>query len=151
VQGGSVVKYLDLPPVWLALAAALVWMSRGIVTVGTSALQWAGAAMIVVGLALMLAAVITMTRARTTVIPHRQPAALVTQGIFVRTRNPIYLGDVLLLTGLCLYWQAPLGLATVPVFIWWITRHFITAEEARLHAAFCTAFEEYARRVRRWL
>ncbi|WP_386681145.1 methyltransferase family protein [Loktanella sp. R86503] len=144
-------KYFDLPPVWLALAAAVVWASRSVVTAGGAALQWAGIALVAAGLALMLAAVITMTRARTTVIPHRQPDALVTQGIFARTRNPIYLGDVLLLTGLCLWWQAPLGLATVPVFTIWITTHFITAEEARLHAAFGTAFTDYTKAVRRWV
>ena len=144
-------KYLDLPPVWLALAAAVVWASRSIVTLGSVGLQWAGIALVAAGLALMLAAVITMTRARTTVIPHRQPHALVTQGVFARSRNPIYLGDVLLLTGLCLWWQAPLGLATVPIFAAWINVHFITAEEARLHAAFGPTFEEYTRRTRRWL
>lgn len=144
-------KYLDLPPVWLALAAAVVWASRSIVTMGAAGLQWAGIALVAAGLALMLAAVITMTRADTTVIPHRQPHALVTQGIFARTRNPIYLGDVLLLTGLCLWWQAPLGLATVPVFAIWISAHFITAEEARLQAAFGASFTEYTKVVRRWL
>ncbi|WP_394152767.1 methyltransferase family protein [Loktanella salsilacus] len=144
-------KYFDLPPVWLALAAAVVWASRSVVTAGGAALQWAGIALVAAGLALMLAAVITMTRARTTVIPHRQPDALVTQGIFARTRNPIYLGDVLLLTGLCLWWQAPLGLATVPIFAIWISTHFIAAEEARLHAAFGTAFTEYTKAVRRWV
>lgn len=143
-------KYLDLPPFYLLACAALVWASRAIVTAGFGSLHLLGNLLIAVGLMLMLAAVVTMTQARTTVIPHRDPSALVTDGIFALTRNPIYLGDALVLTGLCLRWDAPLGLGLVPVFIWWITHHFITAEEARLRAAFGPAFDNYAQRVRRW-
>ena len=144
-------KYIDLPPVWLALAAAGVWASRLIWTAGTPLLQGAGTLLVALGLILMLIAAVTMTLARTTVIPHRNPQALVTHGIFRLTRNPIYLGDALVLTGLCLRWQAPLGLVLVPAFIWWITRHFIHAEEVRLRAAFGPQFAQYATRVRRWV
>ena len=144
-------KYLDLPPLWLALAAAGVWVSRGIWIAGTPLLQVAGTALVVLGVILMIVAAATMTAARTTVIPHRQPQALVAHGIFALTRNPIYLGDALLLFGLCLRWQAPLGLILVPVFVWWITRHFILAEEARLRAAFGAQFAQYATRVHRWV
>ena len=144
-------KYLDLPPVWLALAAVGVWLSRSVWTASTPFTQAAGTALVLLGLILMGVAVVTMMRARTTVIPHRQPQALVAHGIFGLTRNPIYLGDALLLAGLCLRWQAPLGLILVPVFVWWITRHFILPEEARLRAAFGPAFTQYATQVRRWV
>ena len=144
-------KYLDLPPVWLALAAFGAWISRAVWTAGTPLTQGVGTVLVLLGLGLMAVAAATMMRARTTVIPHRQPQALVAHGIFALTRNPIYLGDALLLTGLCLRWQAPLGLILVPVFVWWITRHFILAEEARLRAAFGPEFTQYATRVRRWV
>ena len=144
-------KYLDLPPVWLALATVGAWFSQSIWTAGTPLTAGAGTALVLLGLVLMAVAVVTMARARTTIIPHRKPQALVTHGVFGLTRNPIYLGDALLLTGLCLRWQAPLGLILVPVFVWWITRHFILPEEARLRAAFGAAFTQYATRVRRWV
>ncbi len=144
-------KTLDLPPLWLALAAFGAWVSRSFWTAGTPWLQLMGTGLILLGLLLMAVAVFTMTLSRTTVIPHRKPTALVTGGIFALTRNPIYLGDVLVLAGLCLRWQAPLGLILVPVFGIWIARHFIHGEEARLHAAFGGAFAEYATRVRRWV
>ena len=144
-------KYLDLPPVWLALAAFGAWISRAVWTAGTPLTQGVGTALVMVGLGLMAVAAVTMMRARTTVIPRRQPQALVAHGIFALTRNPIYLGDALLLTGLCLRWQAPLGLILVPVFAGWITRRFIQPEEARLRATFGPDFAEYEMTVRRWL
>ena len=89
--------------------------------------------------------------ARTTVIPRRNPAALVTGGVFRLTRNPIYLGDAALLTGAILWWDAPAALPLVPAFVWLITRRFIRDEEARLRAAFGADFDRWAARVRRWL
>ncbi|KQI68553.1 hypothetical protein AN189_09585 [Loktanella sp. 3ANDIMAR09] len=144
-------KRIDLPPVWLALCAMGVWLSRGIWTAGTAVTVGIGTALIVLGIVMMAIAVVTMARRHTTVMPHREPSALVSHGIFAWSRNPIYLADAIVLVGLCLRWQAPLGLLLVPVFIWWITRHFIAAEEARLRAAFGTAFVHYAQRTRRWL
>ena len=51
----------------------------------------------------MLVAAIQFRKMRTTIHPHNQPAALITGGIYQRTRNPIYIGDLGILTGLCLY------------------------------------------------
>jgi protein-S-isoprenylcysteine O-methyltransferase Ste14 len=103
------------------------------------------------GLVLMLLAVIEMRKFRTTVLPHMQAAHLVTSGIFKRTRNPIYLGDALLLAGFCLRWEAVLALPLVPLFVWVIERRFILAEEARLARKFGNAYGSYMRNTRRWI
>ena len=83
----------------------------------------------------MVLTVSEMRRARTTPIPHMQPSALVTGGIFGRSRNPIYLDEALVLAGLCLRWGWP-ALILVPLFAAVITDRFIRAEEARLHDGF---------------
>ena len=142
-------KWIDIPPVWLLVFAVLTWFSRAVVSAGLPG--WLGTALVFVGLALMVAAVAEMMRKRTTPIPHMQPNALAQGGIFGLSRNPIYLGDALILAGLALRWDAPVGLILVPVFMWVITQRFIHAEEARLHAAFPDEFPRYAERVRRWL
>jgi protein-S-isoprenylcysteine O-methyltransferase Ste14 len=80
-----------------------------------------------------------------------EPDALVTTGVFARTRNPIYLGDAAILAGLVLFWQAWPSLVLVPLFVWLITDRFIRPEEERLHARFGVRFEQWAQRTRRWL
>ena len=110
-----------------------------------------GAALVLAGLGLMLAAVAAMARARTTVIPHRAPSAQVTGGVFAWSRNPIYLGDVLILTGAILWLDAALALPLVAAFAWLIQRRFILPEEARLKAGFGAAYADWSARVRRWI
>ena len=146
-----VMKWIDLPPIWLLGFAVLTWASRGVVQSGTPGLVLLGSGLVVAGLITMVLAIWTITQARTTVIPHRQPDALVTSGIFGWSRNPIYLGDAMILAGLSLRWDAPLGLLLVPVFMWVILTRFIRPEEDRLRTAFGTAFTDYASQTRRWI
>lgn len=111
-----------------------------------------GVCLILAGLAFILIAVIQMRRHKTTIIPHRDPDAMVTTGMFSQTRNPIYLGDAFVLTGFLFYWQSHLpALILVPAFMWVITVRFIKAEEARLQQAFGEAFTQYCETTRRWL
>lgn len=146
-------KWIDLPPVWLALFLVLSWAISRLLPwpVLGDAGAVAGAALAGLGLLLMAWAVLVMAQARTTVIPHRTASALVTQGPFALSRNPIYLGDAMVLTGAALWWDSVLSLLLVPVFMSLISRRFIQAEEDRLERAFGPAFTLWAGRVRRWL
>ncbi|MEM7378152.1 MAG: isoprenylcysteine carboxylmethyltransferase family protein [Pseudomonadota bacterium] len=91
--------------------------------------------------------------ARTTVDP-RQPdraSTLVTEGVFARSRNPMYLGVV----GILLAWAVTLGsvlaLLGPVVFVAYITRFQIVPEEAALRSRFGAVYAQYCGRVRRWL
>lgn len=141
----------DYPPIWLAAALALSWGSGWLWPLGVPGGQAVGAALLLGGLALMLAAAVQMALHRTTIIPHRQPSALVTRGVFALTRNPIYLGDAAVLLGAILWWRALLALPLLPAFVWIITRRFILPEEARLRRGFGPTFETWAARTPRWL
>lgn len=144
---------IDLPPLWLALFAALAWAQAKVLPVGGLG-AWgdpAGAVLIGAGLVLMAAAFVEFRRHRTTVVPHREASALVTTGVYRLSRNPIYLADALVLAGLCLRWDALAGLVLVPAFATVIARRFIAPEEARLAARFGSAFEAWAVCTRRWL
>lgn len=142
----------DYPPVWLAGCAAAAFGLARIVPGGFGGLGfWPGNALIVAGVALMVLAAARMLHARTTIIPHEAPAALVTGGIFALTRNPIYLGDVLVLLGLVLRWDALIALPLVPVLGLVLQKRFILPEEGRLRAAFGAAFKAYGARTRRWI
>ena len=96
-------------------------------------------------------AVMQMVRAKTSVHPHHQPEALVTNGIFALSRNPIYVTDLLLLTSLALWlgslspWLGP------PLFVAVVTKRSILVEEQRLESVFGDSYRAYKARVRRWI
>lgn len=142
---------IDIPPSWLALHIGAAWL----VSLISPAVfgSWGvavGKVLVLGGGALMLAAVAQMALARTTVIPRRDPSALVTTGIFGWSRNPIYLGDAILLTGAILWLDAVLALPLVAIFMALIQKRFIRDEETRLTLAFGAAFDLWAGRTRRW-
>lgn len=146
---------LDYPPVWLAGALALAWAQATYypagLDFGTGVADLLGGILVGGGLLLMFLAVAEMRRHRTTIVPFRDPSALVQSGIFKRTRNPIYLGDAMVLTGMILYWGAVLSLPLIPIFVWVIEKRFILGEEKRLRRTYRAQFADYERRVRRWV
>ena len=146
-------QMMDIPPIWLAAAAAIAWLQVTLVPMGLSPSPLPsgfGTALIGSGCIMIVLAAWELRRHKTTIIPHLQPNALVNTGIFSKTRNPIYLADAIILAGLCLRWGAYPSLVLVPLFGACIQARFIVAEEARLASEFGDRFAEYARLVRRW-
>ena len=148
-------KLIDIPPVWLILCLAAAWWQARLFPMGLSldgALSDALSGLLIgAGLILIIGAALAFRRAQTTIIPHQTPTHLITTGVFSRSRNPIYLGDALLLAGLILRFDAVASLVLVPIFVWWIERHFIVPEEKRMRVTFRAEFAAYERKVRRWL
>ncbi|EAQ05691.1 methyltransferase family protein [Yoonia vestfoldensis] len=148
-------KWIDIPPVWLLLAVATTWqisvLQPQVLAIGHPMLDLLGGLLVGAGLVLMLLAVAEMRRRKTTVIPHKEADALVTTGVFARSRNPIYLGDALVLAGLALRWDAPVALMLVPLFMATLIQRFILPEENRLRRKFHADFARYCEKTRRWL
>lgn len=147
-------KWIDLPPVWLAAFILLVWATGELLpedgVLGGPVLL-PGVFLVGVGIGAMVLAAVQMLRHRTTIIPHRDADSLVSTGIFSVSRNPIYLGDVLVLAGCGLYFVGIAALAIVPIFMQLITARFIRPEEDRLSATFGPEFSHYKQATRRWL
>ncbi|WP_347312967.1 methyltransferase family protein [Defluviimonas sp. SAOS-178_SWC] len=146
-----VAKEIDFPPVWLAGFAVAGGLIGRIVPVATPVNDPLGALLVVVGLLLMVVAAGQMIVARTTLIPRRDPDALVHGGVFRFSRNPIYLADAIILAGLYFAWDAIIALPLVAVFVIVIQRRFIHDEEVRLGQRFGEEYLDYTARVRRWL
>jgi len=150
----KIVTWLDLPPVWLigglGVAFGLDRLVPGL-GFGYPPLRLLGDALIVAGLAAMALGLFELVRHRTTFIPRRKPNRLVRRGIFRFSRNPIYLGDVLVLAGAILHWDVLPALLLVPAFMALVTSRFIRGEEEGLIAAFGKAAEAWFGKVRRWL
>jgi protein-S-isoprenylcysteine O-methyltransferase Ste14 len=151
----AAVRRLDWPPVWLAIFVALSWTQARYMPFwlgfGGAWADFAGGLLLGGGVILMVLAVIEFRRHETTVVPHNTPSALIQSGIFNRSRNPIYLGDALVLLGLILWMDAVLSLPLVPVFVWVIEKRFILPEENRMRRKFRLDFARYEARVRRWI
>lgn len=148
-------KWVDIPPVWLVACLVIAWVQAIYYPAGLSFggawSDFAGGVLVGGGLLLMLLAVYEMRRHRTTIIPHEVPQHLVQSGIFSRTRNPIYLGDTLILLGLILRWDAVLALPLVPIFLWIIEKRFVEPEENRMRRTFRMEFARYCEKTRRWI
>ncbi|WP_294923175.1 isoprenylcysteine carboxylmethyltransferase family protein [uncultured Paracoccus sp.] len=141
-----------LPQFWLAaFVVAGMLLGRLWPVALPKAVQVAGLGVTAAGIGLMMWAAATMTRARTSFMPGLVPKALVTDGPFRFSRNPIYLGDLLVMGGVLLALQLPVGLVLLPVFAQALTRFFILPEERVIEAEFGQGFRDYKARVRRWL
>ena len=151
----SPIKWLDMPPFWLLAALVLTYMLGQAQPFGLSLAhpisQFLAAVLIGGGAILLLLAITEMRRQKTTVIPHMEADRLVQSGIFKRSRNPIYLGDVLILSGFILYWDAPMALPLIPILFWILETRFILPEEDGLRRKFRQDFYRYTEKTRRWL
>jgi protein-S-isoprenylcysteine O-methyltransferase Ste14 len=146
-----------LPPVALFLIVALLmWVVASWLPSWRIALPGRTVAAVLLLLlagAIGIAGVRTFGRARTTVDPLRpeRASALVTSGIYRRTRNPMYVALAIALLAWALWLQHPLALSGMAVFVAWMDRFQIAREERALRAAFGAEFERYCSEVRRWL
>lgn len=144
------------PPAVAAFFAMAMWAVHRWLPFGHFAFAAQRALAVVLlfsGLLLMAAAVFSLAKARTTVNPLRPARAsnLVTSGVFGMSRNPIYLGDVLILAAWALWLGAPLNFVLLGFFIGWIDKVQIRAEERALQRLFERRYATYCARVRRWL
>jgi protein-S-isoprenylcysteine O-methyltransferase Ste14 len=92
-------------------------------------------------------------RASTTVNPTKpdQTSTIVSSGIYRFTRNPMYLGRALQLLGWAAFLVNPLAFLLVPVYLVYVNRFQVVAEERALFAQFGPAYETYQKQVPRWL
>lgn len=105
---------------------------------------------LIVGLVLDVAAMATMARHPANILPHRAATALVTGGPFAWSRNPIYLGNTIAMSGAALAFANPWFLPAALLAALAVTRLAILREEAHLAARFGAAWEAYCRRTGRW-
>lgn len=105
------------------------------------------------GAAFSIAGVVSFVRAKTTVNPTTPGSAstLVASGVYRCTRNPMYLGFLLGLTGWAILIGSVPGLLLLPAFVLYMNRFQIVPEERALQARFGQSFADYCGRVRRWL
>jgi len=112
---------------------------------------WLGAAFGASGLGLIFWAGGRFFSAGTPLPPHRPTTALVTEGPYRRSRNPIYLGMVLIYLGVICATASPGALVLLPAVLLVMEFGVIRREERYLERKFGAPYLDYKARVRRWL
>lgn len=144
------------PPILLAGAAGGAWMLGRTLPLPWPGLDDAAARLVGVGLGLLgliviVWAAVTLWRHRTTILPHKGVSELVTSGPFRFRRNPIYVGDALLLLGLAEMTKNIWFALSVPIFAALVTWLAILPEERHLEQRFGDRWRAYRDKTRRWI
>lgn len=142
------------PPVWLLICLlALVALDRWlpITQLYPSLSRWWNWVVILPGLALVIIALGGFRKADTGAVPFSKSTALVTDGIYRYTRNPMYLGMALILAGVAIRLGSLSAWLPVVFYVFIINRQFVRNEEIFLTAIYGDEFRQYCQRVRRWL
>ncbi len=141
------------PPLLFAGASAVALVLHGLAPVpfpeGTT-LRLLGAVMAVLAVVIDLLAFAAFRRHQTTILPHRGADHLITTGIYGWSRNPIYLGNLLLVAGLGLFFGIWALVVAAPVALLLTWKLAVEREEQHLASRFGAAWDSYARTTHRW-
>lgn len=143
-----------IPPGWAllaVLASLLLHRELPITRLIFPPLNLLGWASVAAGCVLAGAGFRAFTRAGTPVRPFERSTALVTAGIYRHTRNPMYLGLVLLLCGVAWICGTLGAFLPLPLLVWLLQSGYIRGEERFLEELFGDDYRRYRSRVRRWV
>jgi protein-S-isoprenylcysteine O-methyltransferase Ste14 len=110
-----------------------------------------GILLIVAGLAVARAGVRAVWKANSSIIPIRPTTAITSDGVFQFTRNPMYVGMVVIYVGIALLIHSAWSLILLPIVILAVDRLVIAKEERYLRSKFGETYTNYCSRVRRWI
>ena len=148
---------LKIPPLLLVIIfGGVMWAVSRILPAGYLTIPgklWLSAAVLAVGGCIALLGVLEFRSADTTVDPRtpHQSESLVVKGVYRFTRNPMYLGFLLMLVAWGLFLGSVFAALLLPLFIVYMNRFQILPEERHMRVLFGEAFDRYASQVRRWL
>ncbi len=154
--GGDTPGVIAPPPLLflgaLAIGAALDF---GLLRVSTGLPGWlrlgAGGLLAAAAGTLVVGALGRFRRAGTAVEPWRPSTALVTDGIYRFTRNPVYSAMALLYLGLALAMDSGVALVLLPPLLAVVQAGVVSREERYLESKFGDEYRHYRASVRRWL
>lgn len=102
-------------------------------------------------IAIDIAAMRIMHRAKTTIMPNKGSTHLVTNGPFSFSRNPIYLANTMLMIGAGLIAGIVWLILLAPLAAFATTKLAIEREEQHLQIRFGRRYRDYSKKVRRWV
>lgn len=148
-------KIPRLPPLLLVLILAITMLILDRVLplfrILHPPLAYLGAVPAAIGVLIVLISAGLFRLRKTTINPFGEPAVVVQDGFYRFSRNPMYLGMLLVLTGVGLWRGNVLALLLAPAFAAIMTRCYIVREEQLLEDRFGGEYRAYRGRVRRWI
>ncbi len=143
-----------LPPVWFFLSIIVMiglhfWLP--VKQLLFPPLTYLGMVAIATGIGMVLCCAYLFRQKDTTIKPFQESSYLLKEGIFNYSRNPIYLGMIIVLIGLWIVEGSLTPLLIIPVFTWLIQELFIKQSEKMLLDKFGESYQEYFATVRRWI
>jgi protein-S-isoprenylcysteine O-methyltransferase Ste14 len=143
-----------MPPTWMLITVIVMFiLNFGFPVMQIVPPNWnlIGLLLLASGIILNLSADNSFKRANTTVKPFQESSNLVTDGIFQMSRNPMYLGMILILTGIAVLLKSLSPFLIVIPFFILIDRTYIRVEEQMLAGKFGAQWEAYKAKTGRWL
>lgn len=109
--------------------------------------------LMILGGSIAVLGMIEFARKSTTVNPHKpeNTKEFVQSGVYKFTRNPMYLGLLIVVLSPVFYWGNAATLIIPPLFVWYMNEFQIKPEEEVMEQKFGKAFVEYRKEVRRWI
>lgn len=143
------------PPILYAIVLLWSWAFRYLWAlppiIVRPASVWIGGVLCLIGLLIGAAGLVHFRRVGTAFDPTSPASVLATGGIYTVTRNPMYLGALLLFSGLGIAWPNTWLLLILPILAVALRKLAIEREEAYLERRFGDAYLAYKHRVRRWI
>lgn len=144
------------PPIYALAAAFMMWMLNAYFPIFHGLqVPWNRLGLVLIAIALLadLWSLWLFFRARTTPNPMKpqNSSQLVTEGLYQYTRNPMYVGMLVMLLGWAIYLGNVSPFLILPLFVWVINTQQILPEEAFLTQKFGESYRSYSESVPRWL
>ncbi len=144
------------PPIYAIFIALLMWLLakyQPLYELSHPLLDWLFYPIFGLGLSIDLWSVTLFLLSKTTINPMKpnNSSRLVVKGMYRLSRNPMYLGLLLILSAWGIYLKSISSFLLLPIFVLIINRQQIFKEEAELERIFCQSYLDYKNKVRRWL
>jgi protein-S-isoprenylcysteine O-methyltransferase Ste14 len=150
---GKIIPRKIIPPVYFLLALIMMGLLARYAPMSHLIyipLRVFGGLLILAGFAITASSAYTFKLAGTPVKPFEEPIKLVTDELYRFSRNPMYLGMMIMLAGIWIMLGKLSPVIVIPVFFLIIQEGFIKYEEAFLEEKFGDAYLDYKDRVYRW-
>lgn len=148
-------KRLDLPPSYFITALLLILILHSYIPILTliesSQIKLLGIVLLFTGFGLIIWGANMFRIYETPIRPFEPPTYLIQSGLFKYSRNPIYLGMVVVLVGAVIFLGSLSPLVVVAAFVYAMQSRFIKKEEKHLEETFGDYYREYKNKVRRWI
>ena len=142
------------PPIVTLTFGLLIYFTKSVFPTFTNGLlNILSLLSLIIGLLILISAVSSFKKQQTTVNPIsiEKASSLVVTGIFKYSRNPMYLGMVLILLSISFKFNLIGGIVLTVLFAGYITKFQIIPEEIVMNKLFGDEFEKYKNKTRRWI